>query len=332
MLNNNPIYSAPLNEGELPLEQAPVVTLANGNDCTPQHFFAFDHTLDSVEKLVGNIEFSANYPVFVSCDNAGVFLQVGVLGYDNYDRSNKFKPQKLVYGRKWRVENNLPTSEVIQTVFLAIKKAREHELREFVTLHDSVTHKTSTPFNCHHDFPLMAANHEMFATQLNKNELDFNEASVNGLLERLRMGGRKITLDGFHARARDTILDFTLGFPLGNKTDEFTEFDNSQFTLVLKYGNLNELLHQLMQEFVQVSDRYVEENFLFNGFARFSRQQDIASIGRFSIQTRSIDEKAFNELSKEFFRQHNVMIDATRVPVIFNEAQRKRLGEVLAND
>ena len=332
MLNNNTIYSAPLNEGELPLEQAPVVTLANGNDCTPQHFFAFDHTLDSVEKLVSNIEFSANYPVFVSCDNAGVFLQVGVLGYDNYDRHHEYKPQKLVYGRKWRVENNLPTSEVIQTVFLAIKKAREHELREFVTLQDSVTSKTSTPFNCHHDFPLMAANHELFAIQLNKKQLDFNEARVNELLEKLSMGGRKITLDGFHARARDTILDFTLGVPLENKTDEFTEFDNSQFTLVLKHGNLNELLHQLMHEFVQMSDRYVEENFLFNGFARFSRQQDIASIARFSIQTRSIDEQAFNELSKEFFRQHNVMIDATRVPVIFNEAQRKRLGEVLAND
>jgi len=331
MLNNNTIYSAPLNEGELPLDQAPVVTLANGNDCTPQHFFAFDHTLDSVEKLISNIEFSANYPVFVSCDNAGVFLQVGVLGYDNYDRNHEFKPQKLVYGRKWRVESNLPTSEVIQTVFLAIKKAREHELREFVTLYDSNTHKTSTPFNCHHDFPLMAANHELFATQLNINELDFNEASVKALLEKLCMGGRKITLDGFFSRAKNTILDFSLGLPLDNNSkDEFAEFDNLQFSFILKYLSLNELLHQLMHEFVQISDRYVEENFLFNGFARFSRQQDIASIGQFSIQTRSIDEKAFNELSKEFFREHNVMIDATRVPVIFNEAQRKRLQQVLS--
>ena len=331
MLNNNTLYSAPLNEGELPLEQAPVITLANGNDCTPQHFFAFDHTLDSVETLVNAIEFSANYPVFVSCDNAGVFLQIGVVGYDNYDRDNKFKPQKLVYGRKWRVESNLPTSEVIQTVFLAIKKAREHELREFVTLFDSNTGKTSTPFNCHHDFPLMAANHELFATRLGNNELGFNEASVNKLLAKLKMGGRELTLTGFFTRAKDTILDFSLGLPLGNNSkDEFTEFNNIQFSLILKHMSVNELLHQLMHEFVQISDRYVEEHFLYNGFARFSRCQDIASIGQFSIQTRNIDELAFNALSKESFRQHNVMIDATRVPVIFNEAQRKRLQQVLS--
>ncbi len=331
MLNNNTIYSAPLNEGELPLEQAPVVTLANGNDCTPQHFFAFDHTLDSVEALVSAIEFSANYPVFVSCDNAGVFLQVGVLGYDNYDLNNEFKPQKLVYGRKWRVENNLPTSEVIQTVFLAIKKAREHELREFITLYDSTTQKTSTPFNCHHDFPLMAANHELFTTQLNTNEAEFNKNSVNKLLVKLRMGGRELTLTGFLTRAKDTILDFSLGMSLGkNSKDEFAEFDNIQFSLILKYMSLNELLHQLVHEFLQISDRYVEEHFLFNGFARFSRQQDIASIGQFSIQTRSIDEQALNTLSKELFRQHNCMIDATRVPVIFNDAQRKRLQQVLS--
>ena len=69
---------------------------------------------------------------------------MGVVGHDNYQKQPATGGLKLFFGRKWRVEPELPTSEVIQSVFLAIKKSREHEIRELfkLTLSGSIT----TPF------------------------------------------------------------------------------------------------------------------------------------------------------------------------------------------
>jgi hypothetical protein len=330
MLDNNSLSPEFTEMGERALQEAPVVTLANGNDCTPQHFFEFNHSLDSVETLISQIEFSEQYPIFVSCDNAGLFLQVGVMGYDNYQVSNLQQAKKIVYGRKWRVEKNLPSSEIIQTAFLAIKKAREHELREFVALYDAQSGKTSTPFNNHHDLPLMSNNHELFNQE---DALGCDILNVNGLtrvLEKLKVGNRKIQLTGFIKRAQTILIDLCLGEPGKDRYHgEFSELNNVNLTLVIKHFSVNEVLHELMSELVKISDRFVDEYFLFDGFARFSRQQNIIAIGQFSIKTRNIEDQSFNEDRKEVFRQHNGMIDATRVPVIFNEAQRKRLEEVL---
>ena len=60
------------------------------------------------------------------------------------------------------LEPTTPTSEVVQTVLLALKKAREHELREklFVQINDGA--HSATPFNNHQDLPLMAANAAYF--------------------------------------------------------------------------------------------------------------------------------------------------------------------------
>ena len=330
MFDNKYLSSKPVKMGEQPLHEAPVVRLANGNDCTPQHFFAFNHTLNSVECLISKIEFSSQYPIFVSCDNGGVFLQVGVIGYDNYQIHCPLQPKKIVYGRKWRVEGNLPTSEIIQTAFLALKKAREHELREFVSLFDPVSGKKSTPFNCHHDLPLMARNSELFVNPSGGKEPFTTNEDISLLLNKIRVGSRKIILTDFTQRTQNTIIDIAISEPDKNSEhDDLSELNNLQLTLVLKELNANEFLHELMIELVKISDRFVEEHFLFDGFARFSRQQDIISIGQFSIHTRHIEDKNFNEQRKEMFRQHNGMIDATRVPVIFNEAQRKRLEKVL---
>ena len=325
---NKPVPSDPLNLGEYHLPKVPVVTLENGATCTPQHYFGFDHSLDSVEALLDNIEFSADYPVFVSTDQGGLFLQVGVVGIDNYDRNISNKTRKIVYGRKWRVEPNLPTSEIIQTVFLAIKKAREHELRELFTLDDALSHKTSTPFNCHQDLPLMATHRDLFTGKLSH---PFNIASVQTLLASLTVDGRTIHLSGFQKRPNNYLLDVTLSKIAGNghKVNGFSELNGAQISVILNHGSLNELLYQLMDEVLKLSDRFVEEHFLYKGFARFSRQQDVVSVARFSVNTRHISANHFDESGKEALRLHNCWVDETRVPVVFNEAQKRRLLAVL---
>ena len=122
-------------EGEKALKNAPKTELADGRLCVPQHYLSYQHTLQSVEQLLLNIDFDPRYPIFVSQDGSGnsssIYIQVGVVGADNSTTSNAENSQdKIVYGREWRIEPQLPTSEIIQTVFLALKKAREHEVRE----------------------------------------------------------------------------------------------------------------------------------------------------------------------------------------------------------
>ena len=140
-----------LQASEKPITNAPPVQLGNGEHCIPQHYLLFSHTRESVEQIVLNIEFHKNYLVFVCEDHTGIYIQIGIIGFDNFAPSDQRQQQKVVYGRKWRVEPQLPTSEIIQTVFLALKSAREHEVRELFKLTSEC--RITTPFSNHHDLP-----------------------------------------------------------------------------------------------------------------------------------------------------------------------------------
>lgn len=151
--------------GEAALYHAPTIQLDNGKTAIPQQFLHYQRTRKNVENIISKIRFSMNFPLFVHEENNCLFLQVGIVGHENYttDTAIHIRP-KIVYGRRWYIEPHTPTSEVIQTAYLAIQKAREHELREYVHLKVTVNQQTydTTPFNTHMDLPLMANNAELF--------------------------------------------------------------------------------------------------------------------------------------------------------------------------
>lgn len=60
-----------------------------------------------------------------------VFSQLANNQSGNTNTSTE-QAKKIVYGCRWMLEPTMPISEVVQTVLLAVKKAREHELREIV--------------------------------------------------------------------------------------------------------------------------------------------------------------------------------------------------------
>lgn len=152
--------------GEAALQNAPTICLKNGKIAVPQQFLHYQRTRKNVENIISKIRFSINFPLFVHEENNCLFLQVGIVGHENYttDTAIQVRP-KIVYGRRWYIEPHTPTSEVVQTAYLAIQKAREHELREYVRLSVTVDKKThlTTPFNTHMDLPLMAKNAELFS-------------------------------------------------------------------------------------------------------------------------------------------------------------------------
>ena len=316
------IVESALLEGEAPMPGAPSVLISDSRACIPQHFMTFQHDRQSVEEVVSNIIFDDDYLVFVDEDKAGVFIQIGIVGTDNYRQEHD---KKIVYGRRWRVETTLPTSEIIQTVFLAIKSAREHEIRELFKLKSSSG--VATPFNNHHDLPMMAnhADDFLYHSQVS-NKLEGIHA-ITDLLASITYDKAKFTLINLEQRHNGTYLIDIQILPFFQ--GRLPELINKTLTLLVHKLCANQVLHELMTQLVQLSNRYVEENFKFNEFARFSRNVSVAAIASTSILTRADAAKEASESFKIVFKNSNYETDVTRVPSIHDSVLGSALREQL---
>ncbi len=302
----------PLHSGESPMPCAPVVHLRHGVVCIPQHFLRYRHTLKTVEKVVLDTTYDARYLVFASEDVGGVYIQIGIIGYDNYRTLAKQPRQKIVYGRKWRVEPQLPTSEIIQTIFLALQKAREHEVRERLRFHHDGAY--TTPFNNHQDLPLMAQN----AAALRSSQADMAAPLGRQTLGRAL---RRLTYDEAELRVRtlQTLSDGAMLVQLGIQASPKSQLPevtgnkkgDTGVSFILPEPSLNTFYHGLMEALVQMSHRHVEEHFYYRGFARFSRKNKVMAIATLSAMVRQRpQDKGFART----FADTNYETDSTRVP------------------
>lgn len=311
----------PLNPGEIAMNTAPAVDLPDNTSCIPQHYLTYAHDLASVEAVIADIRFDARYPIFVSEDLGGIFIQIGIIGPDNY----KDGPEKLVYGRRWRVEPNLPTSEIIQTVFLALKKAREHELRECFVLR--ANGRVSTPFNGHHDLPLLAQQGKSL------HRVSKTCGSVVALLKRVKFEGV-----GFKLVEQLKTVSGQHILTLSKKSEAhglFVDDLPAQMTLITPSLDDNDILYSLMEILIAQSDRFVEETFQYRGFARFSRNVDVMAIGRIGAQTRQCPTKLIPDpkQAQRFIarlKEENYETDETRIPQLSESAYAQDLKTQLA--
>lgn len=306
-----------VSHAEKPMLHAPRVQLANGNVGIPQHYMEYQQSLASLQEVVAQVSFSENMLIFVDEDASGLYLQVGIIGRENYERGNLIRPHKLVYGRKWRIETYTPSSEVIQTAFLALKKAREHEVRELFTLLDRATGKHSAAFSSHQDLPLMARNTDLFdgVEIVEKHDI----AGISLYLEAIRVGQRAVHLiECTTLKNGSYILELQLGeATLARKLEgDMPELDQAHLTLVCKNLSRADVLHEIMDQLIQMSDRYVDEHFTYRGFARFSRKIDPFSIAKLSIASRPYARDKTNAVFSQVFLQTNGQVDALRAPAI----------------
>lgn len=333
-LNNNVL---PLLPGETPLPMAPAVVLDDGTNCIPQHYLSYQHTKSSVENIIAEIECDPKLVLFVDEDHASIFIQVGIIGKDNYVKHEDQSAEKIVYGRRWRVEPQLPSSEIIQTAFLALSKAREHEIRELFkytivsvnTLGDQ-QHKgnITTPFSCHHDLPLIAMSRATNSTQT-REVLSLEQ--MQACLSRVRYDSAKIELQSCTQLAGEQRL---LGFTVipGSKTTlpELHEQIDTHY-VVLDDQSEDGLMYALMDALLQMSNRYVEEHFCFKGFARFSRKHSMQKISALSAKTRVTHGTQGDIDFANTFADANYETDSTRVPRLsdgkLGEKIRSQLNE-----
>lgn len=304
--------------GETALDNAPKTELADGRLCVPQHYLSYNHTLQSVEALVLDIEYDIRYPVFVGQEQAGLYIQVGVIGVDNYqNKTNGAEAEtKIVYGRKWRVEPQLPSSEIIQTVFLALKKAREHEVRELFRLQHNG--KTTTPFNNHHDLPLLARSEQRLQSSIpNSSVSDFNQ-QLEQVLMSVSYDGSNFELLSFMKRPSGQYL-----IELMVKASENSLLPkallpemNAQTHVSFFLGQLsiNQFLHQLIKQLIDLSNRHVDEHFRYRGFNRFSWNNSVAAIAEISTEVRQLHKNETLDNFHQHWQQTNYETDRSRIP------------------
>ncbi|WP_412972887.1 hypothetical protein [Glaciecola sp. MF2-115] len=314
---------APLLPGEKALPSAPNVLLDDGTNCIPQHYLSYHHTIGSVGDIVANITYEPNYLLFVDEDNGGIFIQVGIIGLDNYVSPQSQDNQKIVYGRRWRVEPQLPSSEIIQTAFLALMKAREHEIRELIKFKQD--DKMTSPFSCHHDLPLMAMSR---STDTQDESTAIDEDAIKNTIAKLEYDGGYFTFTRrIELNSSQQLVSLTFQPGITTKLPEL--LCQPEINLIVEEATENALLFSLMDCLLHLSNRHVEENFKFKSFARFSRQNSIAKISALSAKTR---HKGLTESNADFalsYQQSNYQTDETRVPRLFDSNLGKKLSSQL---
>ncbi|MCF6194265.1 MAG: hypothetical protein L3J46_08025 [Kangiellaceae bacterium] len=311
----------PLLNGEKPIDQASSVTLRNGEQCIPQHYLVFAHDRESVEEIVVNIDFDDKYLIFICEDNSGVYIQIGIVGFDNYIAVDDQEDKKVVYGRKWRVEAQLPSSEIIQTVFLAIKTAREHEVRELLQLKEN--NRTTTPFNNHHDLPLMAQNSGLVTAELLTPLAQLDRQRIQKYLDKLVYDDSLFDCKTLRKIGENSCLcevQITEGI-----RSQLPEIHDRTVFLVLSEPTVNELHFQLMETLIGESNRYVEENFTYLGFARFSRNNNIHAIADLSFTLRQKEVEYKQNKFSATLEENNYQTDKTRVPILKSGPQTNKL-------
>lgn len=311
------LFEPPYKIAEEPIKGAPYIELDDGHGCIPQHFLKYDHSYDSVTEIISDIDYADKYPIFVCDQGGGLTIQIGIIGFDNYKEKNSDNPKHIVYGRKWRVEKNLPSSEVIQTVFLALQKAREHEVRELLKLKSIKTHKKSTPFSGHHDTPYLAE----CLNQVRKKETSkglSKKQKIESCLERLEFDSQKLTLINFQeCFSNITLLEIEIGDSNLIESD-MPELLGSHLTITLEGFSEDTLFLSIIKALIQKSNEHVEENFTYREFKRFSSNVSISDIGDISIALRNKDNITKSQHFLRSFKETNYQVDATRVPKIKN--------------
>jgi len=308
--------------GESAHSNAPKAPLGNGNYCVPQHYLRYQHTISTVEELIVKISYSKRYPIFVSQENSDIYLQIGIIGADNYSISDH--NQKIVYGRKWRIEPNLPTSEIIQTIFIAIKKAREHEVRELLRL--KINNKLTTPFNNHHDVHMLVNCN----IQERCSEQEITWPDLQSELDNICYDRASFYIQNIEQRqAGYWLIEFEI---LTKTTTQLPELLNKKLiVLLVERLTLNEVLHQLMNQLINLSDNHVNENFTYGNVARFSKTKEVKAIAVISANTRLLHKAPEQAEFAQHWQESNVETDLSRVPKLKPSMFATQIKEQLEN-
>jgi len=312
--------------GEQPIENAPIIQLDNGACCIPQHYLSYSHTVSTIQQIISNCDFDDDYKIFAGQDLLGLYIQIGVVGFDTYQSPQSQKSRKMLYGRRWRIEPYFPTSELIQTIYLAIKKAREHEVRESLKL--NINGKYSAPFSSHQDLPLICNQFDNLASTEHGYSFGEFRRTVSKIAKAIRFDHSSLRLINIEKRYQDQIL-----IDVKFATSEWSELPETQhafLTIIINKPSISLFLHELMDAIIKHSDDYVAENFHYNHSPRFSKSASPLKLAELSQQVR---RKQPQQEHSEFYQrlaQHNECVDKQRAPTLISSEMSESVAKKIA--
>lgn len=289
---------------------APVAPLADGSQVVPGQYRQFRLTEQEAQQIVARIELPPGLIAFVGQDppDGGPYVQIGVLGPDNYGRRD-LNPDKLVYGRRWRIEPALPDYELMQTVFAAARDALDHETREMFSI------EGRTPFSGHLDATALAAMLKTGTVSAPQDSELKSLEQVQTLLDRTRFAGQKLRVLETEHRARTGTLAVVFELVPQKSSRPLPGFDGKVFEARAEGAQASDVLHAVNEEFRRAALRHLEEHFRLDGIPRFSREIHPELLGEISFRTRSPEVLQGGALSAEG-KAFNAAVESDRAPTV----------------
>jgi hypothetical protein len=302
------------------MDEAPVLSITENLQSFPQHYFIYNHDLNSLQTVIAQIQVDNETLLFASEDNRGLYIQIGLIGVESYPLLRCGLQHKIVYGRKWRIDKDVPTPEIIQTAFLAVQKAKEHEVRELLTYRPKTKKSYSALFSCHQDTDILKSvfeqeHHHQVNHQGNCDSQHDIHAFIKDALSRTRLAGRNLKIEEVCTLTRQRLL-VDLSFEQNEKVNDPLppEFNKASFELIVDAARPSTFLYRLLDECVAKSYRYIAEHFTYKGFARFSEALSPDFISNVSLASRPYSKQKTNVEFSKIFKKENAQIDAARVP------------------
>ena len=168
---------------------------------------------------------------------------------------------------------------------------------------------TTTPFNCHHDLPLMV--NKRYEFQKSDDNFDLTQT-----LEAIRVDGLSLrALEAKRLSVGGTLYSIEL-YSNAESSGVFAEFTKRPIVFVCSKQTRAAFLHCLFDALLAASDAEVDESFSFDGFNRFSRGVCPSEIGKFSFETRNLD-LSVSDANREFlhsFEDMSYRVDSSKAP------------------
>ncbi|MFT6408991.1 MAG: hypothetical protein ACJAQ6_002414 [Arenicella sp.] len=296
--------------GETPVAFSPTIRLSNGEHAVPQQYLDVDRKLDNLSNVVAHISVPKGYQLFAGQEGSCMYLVVGIIGKENYPASaESLKIDKIVYSRRWIIEPTTPTSEIVQTALLAVKKAREHEVRELFTVRIEQGSRIATPFNCHLDLPLMAGNQSALSSA--------PALEVADQLKDIKFAGYSFEIQQQISLGRKQLFELAV---IG-RSAHFRELADSSISVICEHQDKRDFVHQLITALIARSERFVAELVSFKGFSRFSHTLDPIELAKFSYQTRNIE--VTDARFDTNFKDMSYKVDSSKAP-FYNDGELGR--------
>ncbi|MFC3120007.1 hypothetical protein [Agaribacter flavus] len=330
-----------LAKGEKAMPGAPIINISKNQPHLPQHYITYEHDVDSVRTLLSKITFDDDVLLFSAIDHQGLYIQVGIIGHENYRNPNIDYPPKIVYGRKWRIDSDTPTAEIIQTTMLAIKKVMEHEVREYLTLKIENHKVRSTPLSSHQDVGMLQKAAKYAVGLVKKSPIVNPEKELTQQLKNIQFANHNLEIEKViplpDGRAVIDIKFIEQKLLRSEKSCQHRStlplaYCDKRLSVIIYLNEIDGLMYSLIDELVALSDRYVEEHFAFEGFHRFSRKYSPTWLAQQSIKSRPYKQHMQDRSFKHTFETLNFETDKQRKPAIgrgtLADVNRKKLSKI----